>query len=332
MADNIENRRILITGASGTIGRALVEYYLSSGDVVCAYDNNEDGLFKLGRSFYPIHGKEKLKLFVGDIRDLQRLQYAFVGVDYVVHAAALKHVELSEYNVLDCIETNINGTKNVIHAAINAGVKKVLFTSSDKAVNPTSTMGATKLIGERIITDANYLVGDKRVKFSSIRFGNVLNSNGSVLTIFRHCYHAGKPFPITHREMTRFFLTISDAIDLVDYALDRMHGGEIFIKSMGAANILSIAQAVAGKADVDIDLIGVKAGEKLYEELVTEPESKRTVYSDDIYLIFPDLSGLDDRLHQAINFDGWAVLGHALTSVETNLDWQMVMKMVNRVQ
>ena len=324
--------RILITGAAGTIGKALTQHYLKKEHVVCAFDNNEDGLFRLGREFLPVVGHEKLKLFVGDIRDERRLRYAFDSVDVVIHAAALKHVELSEYNVMDCVDTNVNGTRNVVCAAIDAKVKKVIFTSSDKAVNPTSTMGVTKLLGEKIVGDGNYLVGGKGTIFASVRFGNVLDSNGSVLTIFREKMRAGESFPITDLGMTRFYLTISDAVNLVSDAIENIDGGEIFIKNMGAASIYTLAQAVAGKENIDYHLIGAKPGEKLYEELTTQQEAERTIEHNGILKVLPEYKYCDQATGVPSNLENTFTCGKALSSEEVNLDWKQLRKLLERVR
>lgn len=320
--------RILITGAAGTIGSSLVRYYLSKGSVVCALDQSEDGLFKLGTELFPKYGFEKLKLFLGNIRDKERLKYAFRSVDIVIHTAALKHVELSEYNVMDCIDTNVDGTRNVVYAALDSGVNKVIFTSSDKAVNPTGTMGVTKLLGERIILDANYISGAESTKFSCVRFGNVLDSNGSVLTIFKEKRDKGEKFPITSLEMTRFFLTIQDAVSLVTKAVEKMQGGEIFIKNMGAASILTLAQAVAGREEVEYLITGTKSGEKLYEELTTVMEGERTIAVDDLLIILPEKKYGTDLSKGRGKLGKDSANGIILTSQTTNLDWRALAALI----
>lgn len=324
---NSNKMRFLITGAAGTIGSALVEFYLSKGFQVCALDNNEDGLFKLGRKFANRYSSSELKLFFGDVRDVSRLRHAFEGVDVVIHAAALKHVELSEYNVLDCVETNVSGVRNVIVAAIDAKVSKVVFTSSDKAVNPSSTMGGTKLLGERMIIAANNIIGRSKIAFSSVRFGNVLDSNGSVLSVFRECVEQGKPFPITHKDMTRFFLNIKDAVDLVSYAVEYMRGGEIFVKTMGSAHVTTLAKAIAGTERIDTYDIGVKAGEKLFEELVTVVEANRTYMKDGFYIIVPD--ALHGHEHFGDFAEGLSTLTQSLSSEDVNLDWRELKDIVD---
>ena len=279
--------RILITGACGSVGSALVDKFLNDGNIVCAFDHNENGLFKLENK-YKQQYNHKLKLFLGDVRDESRLKKAFEGVDIVLHCAAIKHVYISEYNPFEAMQTNIVGTNNVIEAALNSSVTKVVYTSSDKAVNPTSTMGATKLLGERLISAANNHSGVSSTIFSSVRFGNVLNTNGSVLTIFKDQIKAGKQLTITSENMTRFFLSMEQAVELCMYACDNMLGGEVFIKNMGCCSIMSLARALTGKSDFSYKIIGHKPGEKNYEELVTDSEVERTVRSDYWYTILPD--------------------------------------------
>jgi UDP-N-acetylglucosamine 4,6-dehydratase/5-epimerase len=282
-----ENSRIIVTGACGSIGSALVERLLGEGHVVCAFDQNEDGLFKLDQKFKSKY-KGNLKLFVGSIRDEKRLTQAFENINIVFHCAALKHVYLTEYNPFEAMQTNVIGTNNVISAAIKANVDRVVFTSSDKAVNPSSTMGATKLLGERIMTAANHYAGKHNTRFSSVRFGNVLNTNGSVLHIFRNQINNNLPLTITSKDMSRFFITMDQSIELCLYAANKMVGGEIFVMSMGCCNILSLATAICGNKTLDYELIGNKSGEKLYEELVTESECQRTVCQGDMYIVIPD--------------------------------------------
>jgi len=277
--------RVLVTGACGSIGSALVRTLLRAGHTVCAFDQNEDGLFQLQQDLGD--GDGRLRMFLGNIRDEDRLTRAMAGVEVVFHCAALKHVYFSEYNPFEAMQTNVNGTNNVIRAAIANDVARVILTSSDKAVNPTSTMGATKLLGERLVVAANHHTGKHRTRFACVRFGNVLNTNGSVLHIFRRQLENGLPLTITSPHMTRFFLTMKQAATLVLEAAERMVGGEIFALNMGACGIMDLARAVSDNEDFEFTEIGLKPGEKIYEELVTEEEAPRTVRVDDMYVILP---------------------------------------------
>ena len=287
--------RILITGASGSIGSELLKKLLEEGHVVCAFDHSEDGLFKLDQKFNSAYG-ENLKLFIGTIRDKDRLDKALEGVDIVFHCAALKHVYLSEYNPFEAMQTNIIGTNNIINSAIEANVDRVIFTSSDKAVNPSSTMGITKLLGERLITAANHHLGHHKTKFSSVRFGNVLNTNGSVLHIFKNQLANKQPLTITSEDMTRFFITMSQAIELCMHAANRMIGGEVFVMSMGSFSIVNLAKVLCGDQQFEHKVIGQKPGEKAYEELVTETEAQRTVFERNFYIIMPETVSLMNPL------------------------------------
>jgi UDP-N-acetylglucosamine 4,6-dehydratase/5-epimerase len=277
--------RILVTGACGSVGAALVRRLLGAGHIVCAFDQNEDGLFRLEQEFDD--GGGRLRLFLGNIRDEDRLTRAIDGVDVVFHCAALKHVYFSEYNPFEAMQTNVVGTNNVIRAAIANDVARVILTSSDKAVNPTSTMGATKLLGERLFVAANHHTGGHKTRFACVRFGNVLNSNGSVLQIFRRQLEHDLPLTITSSRMTRFFLSMEQAVSLVVDSAERMVGGEIFVLSMGSCGILSLARAVSGERPFRFTEIGLKPGEKLYEDLITDDEAPRTIRIDNTYVVLP---------------------------------------------
>ncbi len=312
-------KRILITGACGSIGSALLERLLQSDATICALDQSEDGLFKLDQKFR--EKSEKLRLFLGDVRDRDRLDLAMEGVDTVFHCAALKHVYLSEYNPFEAMQTNIIGTHNIIQSAIEAGVDRVILTSSDKSVNPTSTMGATKLLGERLVTAANNFSGKHNTRFSSVRFGNVINSNGSVIKIFKGQIEKGLPLTITSSDMTRFFLSMSQAVDLCIDVSEQMVGGEIFVKNMGSCNILSLAKAVSKGRDFETIEIGLKPGEKLYEELLTDSEAPRTVLDGNTYIILTEMKNtLSDVLkNEYSKYDHLPRLTSSLRSDESLL-------------
>lgn len=281
-----QNSRVLVTGACGSVGSALVRRLLERGHTVCAFDQSEDGLFELDQDLKD--AGDRLRLFLGNVRDEARVRRAMERVKVVFHCAALKHVYLSEYNPFEAMQTNILGTNNVIQAALAAQVDRVLLTSSDKSVNPTSTMGATKLLGERLFIAANQFVGRHATRFACVRFGNVLNSNGSVLQIFKRQIESNQPLTITSKTMTRFFISLSQAVELCLHASARMIGGEIFVMSMGSCDIMSIAKAISGARSFRFTEIGHKPGEKLYEELVTEIEAPRTVVDGNTYVVLPD--------------------------------------------
>jgi FlaA1/EpsC-like NDP-sugar epimerase len=286
---NLKKKRFLVTGACGTVGSEIVKKLLKSGAIVCAFDSYENGLFELEKELDAIY-KKNLRIFLGDIRNLERLIKASKEVEFIFHCAALKHVEISEYNSFETILTNIIGVQNIIEASIQNQVEKVLFTSSDKSVNPTSVMGATKLLGEKLITAANNYIGKNQTIFSSVRFGNVLDSNGSVLKIFKNQADLNSPFSITSREMSRYFISIAQAVDLCFFSLKEMVGGEIFIPRMFSFDILSLAKVISGKSNPKIIYTKPKIGEKLFEELVTETEINRTVLFKSKYVITPELN------------------------------------------
>lgn len=309
------NSRVLVTGACGSVGSALIRRLLDEGYIVCAFDQSEDGLFRLDQELNGLAGG-RLRSFLGNVRDKHRLRRAFEGVSVVFHCAALKHVYISEYNPFEAMQTNVEGCNNVIHAAIEANVERVVFTSSDKAVNPTSTMGATKLLGERLFMAANHYAGRHKTRFSSVRFGNVLNSNGSVLQIFKQQLERRQPLTITSTGMTRFFISMDQAIDLCLHAATEMVGGEIFVLSMGSCDILTLAKTVSADQPLSYIEVGPKPGEKLYEELVTESEAPRTVRIDNMFIVLPDtLDMLSDEVrHQYIKYKKLTRLSESLRS------------------
>jgi UDP-N-acetylglucosamine 4,6-dehydratase/5-epimerase len=283
-------KRILVTGACGTIGSEITKKLLKLGAVVCAFDISENGLFNLQKT-HKINYQKKLKIFLGSVRSLDRLSKAMNNVDYVIHCAALKHVEISEYNSFESVLTNIIGVQNIIETALLQNVKKVLFTSSDKAVNPSSVMGTTKLMGEKLIITANNYTGNKTTRFALIRFGNVLDTSGSVLRIFKEQLKNKKPFTITSKKMTRYFINIDQAIKLCFFSLGEMLGGEIFFPKMESFEIINLAKAISKNHNPKMILIKPCKGEKFSEELVTENEALRTVLFKSYYVVVPEVDG-----------------------------------------
>jgi FlaA1/EpsC-like NDP-sugar epimerase len=293
MKDFYKGKKILITGGAGYIGQLLTEKLLEfNPDVIRIFDMNENGLFNLRQKYYG--KKEKLRFLLGDIRNSNRLQYAFRGIDIVFHTASYKHVLECEYNPVDAVETNINGTSNVIQAAIERDVKKVIFTSSDKAVNPSSTMGATKLLAEKLIIAANGYSAHATI-FACCRFGNVIGSSGSVVPLFDEQILNGKRITITDPDMTRFILRKQKAVELVLLSGILAKGGEVFISKMSAININDLADAIIEKhgSKASKEIIGRKAGEKMYEELMTEEEMSRACERKDMYIILPQVIDTD---------------------------------------
>lgn len=283
MNNIFENKGILVTGGCGSIGSEIVKQLLKyNPSKVRVFDNNESNLFHLGQELK----SEKIRLLIGDIRDRNRVYRAMKGVDIVFHAAALKHVPLCEYNPFEAVSTNVLGTENLISAAMDNNVEKFIGISTDKAVNPINTMGATKLLSEKIIIDTS--ISAANTKFCCVRFGNVLDSVGSVIPIFRKQIKNKGPLTITDKEMTRFFMTMSDAISLVLKAAKITRGGEIFILKMDVIKIIDLAKALIEELgpkyghkpqDIEIEFIGKRLGEKMHESLMTEEEY---MYATDI--------------------------------------------------
>ena len=305
MEDFYRQKTILITGAAGTVGKELVRQLLEFDLAgLRLLDNNETELFLLGRKY--LH-TEKVRTFFGDVRDLQKIVNIARGVDLIFHAAALKHVDISEYNPFDAVQTNIIGVKNIVQAAITSNVPRMIFTSSDKAVNPTNVMGTSKLMGERIVTAANIVNTNGTQIFSSVRFGNVLGSRGSVVPIFANQILQGKAVTVTDQRMTRFVMSISQAAQLVLESAMRACGGEVFVTKMPVMRTLDLAHAMiellAPKVglqpgNVKINYIGTNPGEKLYEELMSEEETQRTRELPNMFAILPSFRAF----YRAINY------------------------------
>ena len=288
-----EGKRILVTGACGTVGREIVEQLLRLEPAeVRVVDNNESEMFFLMEN----HKQDELCCFLGDVRDRDKITQLSKNIDIIIHCAAFKHVHLSEYNPSDVVQTNIGGVENIIRAASSSRVKRVLFTSSDKAVNPTNVMGTSKLMGEKLMTAANAVKTDSDTVFSSNRFGNVIGSRGSVVPLFMRQIKAGGPVTITDKEMTRFIMTIEDAANLVLESLTIMRGGEVFVTKMPVAKIIDLAEIMIellapkygfDPSDIEKKIVGAKPGEKFYEELLSQEEINRSMELKDMFVITP---------------------------------------------
>ncbi len=294
-----QNTAVLITGVCGTVGRELLRQLMQLGvGEVIGLDNNESALFFMNEAY---RERERVRLYLGDVRDRDTLIGHMQGVQAVLHTAALKHVILSEYSPPDAIATNIHGVQNIIDAANRAGVERVLFTSSDKAVNPTNVMGTSKLMGERLITAANAQRRGGGPIFASTRFGNVLGSAGSVIPLFRKQIAAGGPVTLTDPGMTRFIMTLEEAVRLVMESALMSHGGEVFVTKMPAVRIPDLAEVMVRElaprwgyapGDVEIQTVGSRPGEKIYEELLNDEEIRRTVELERYYVVLPALKSV----------------------------------------
>ncbi len=306
---SLTNKRILVTGACGTVGSELVRQLLSdpqySPEEVVGIDNNESQLFFLDQAWL---NEPRAHFFVADIRDRDELTRRMRGIDVVFHAAALKHVVLCERSPEQAVQTNVHGVQNIIAAASWNNVERVIFTSSDKAVNPTSVMGTSKLMGERLMTAANSHKRDQGPIFASTRFGNVLGSSGSVIPIFHNQIANGGPVTLTDSEMTRFVMSNEEAVRLVIDSARHARGGEVFITKMPVVRIEDLAKAMitdlAPRYDFDpekimIKQIGTKPGEKLYEELMSDEETRRSVELSRYFAVLPAFRGI----YQDIAYD-----------------------------
>ena len=294
LANTFKNKKILVTGGTGCIGSEIVKSLLNyTPKVVRIFSNDEDSTFKMSQEI----GRSKNKRFlIGDIRDKERLIAAMDGIDIVYHAAALKHVPLCEYNPFEAIKTNVLGTQNVIEAALANGVKRVINISTDKAVNPVNTMGATKLLAEKLMIDANFYKGPRETIFSCVRFGNVLFSRGSVVPLFEDQIRKEKRITITDHKMTRFMMSMTNTIELVFKATLIAKGGEIFILKMPVVKLGDLADVVIQKyaekykckpSEIEKEVIGPRPGEKIFEELMTEIEAEKAFETKHMLIIPP---------------------------------------------
>lgn len=281
----LNERVILITGGTGSFGKKCTEIILSSYNPkkLIIFSRDELKQFETRQIFnendYPC-----IRYFIGDIRDKERLYRAFHGVDYVIHAAALKQVPALEYNPFEAVQTNIVGAQNIIDAAIDNDVKKVILVSTDKAVNPINLYGATKLCAEKLFVAGNSYAGGK-TKFSVVRYGNVVGSRGSVIPLFLKCRQNGS-FPITDSRMTRFWITLEQGVKFVLSCLEKMHGGEIFVPKIPSMRIVDLAKAIAPECKIDI--IGLRPGEKINETLISKDEVRRTIDTGNSFVIQPN--------------------------------------------
>jgi len=286
-----KNKKIIITGGSGSIGseivRQLLKYEVSQ---VRIYSNDEYGqhwlINKIGKD-------DRLRFLIGDIRDKDRMDKAFEDADICFHAAALKHVHLCEYNPFETVKTNIIGTQNVIDLAIKHNLEKVIAISTDKAAAPFSVLGVSKLMMEKLITAAYYIRGKSNIKFAAVRFGNVLNSRGSVIPLWKRQIKKGGPITVTNSGMTRFFMETSKAVNLVLRTAELMQGGETFVFKMDKLSILDLAKMIIKKyspdKDIPIKIVGIRRGEKMYEKLATEEELECALETDDMFILIPQI-------------------------------------------
>lgn len=279
----LTNSVILVTGGTGSFGHAFVRMTLAHchPKKIIVYSRDEMKQWEMAKLF---SGDERIRFFIGDVRDRERLYRALDGVDYVVHAAATKIVPTAEYNPFECVKTNINGAMNLIDACIDKGVKRVVALSTDKACSPVNLYGATKLASDKLFVAGNSYSGGSGTRFAVVRYGNVMGSRGSVIPFFLSIKHTGR-LPITDERMTRFMITLNEAVELVWYAFDDMVGGEIYVKKIPSMKVTDIARAVA--PDVAHDIVGIRPGEKLHEQMINSEDALYTYEYDNHYKILP---------------------------------------------
>jgi len=280
------NSVILITGGTGSFGKKYVQILLKKYNPkkIIIFSRDELKQFDMQQEF----NADCMRYFIGDVRDSERVNQAMSGVDYVIHAAAIKQVPASEYNPTECIKTNINGAVNVINAAISNGVKKVIALSTDKAGNPINLYGATKLASDKLFVAANNMTGNEVTRFSVVRYGNVVGSRGSVVPYFHKLISEGcNHIPVTHEEMTRFWITLNEGVEFVLKNFERMSGGEIYVPKIPSVRIIDLAKAMA--PNLPIKIIGIRPGEKIHEIMCPADDSHLTVEFDDYFVISPSI-------------------------------------------
>ena len=282
----LKNNTILITGGTGSFGQMFTEMALSNLNLkkIIIYSRDELKQFEMENRLKSNKNFSKLRFFIGDVRDLSRIKLAMEGVDYIIHAAALKQVPAAEYNPSEAVKTNINGATNIIEAALEKGVKKVIALSTDKAAAPINLYGATKLVSDKLFISANNIRGSKDIKFSVVRYGNVLGSRGSLVP-FLIKQKNNNFFPITDKRMTRFNITLVESVKFVVFALKSMIGGETFVPKIPTYRVIDIAKAIDEKKKIKI--IGIRPGEKLHEEMITESDGPNAIEFKNFFIVKP---------------------------------------------
>ncbi len=284
---DLNGKSVLITGGTGSFGRQFVRTVLDRFRTrrCIVFSRDEQKQYDMGQEFVQEPSRE-IRYFIGDVRDVDRLEMAMRGVDYVVHAAALKHVPTAEYNPFECVRTNVDGAENVVKAAIRTGVRKVIALSTDKAANPINLYGATKLASDKIFIAANNLSGAGGCQFSVVRYGNVIGSRGSVIPFFRRLVADNQArLPITDPRMTRFWITLQQGVNFVLSSMELMHGGEIFVPKIPSMKIVDVAECLGPGRPHEV--VGIRPGEKLHEVMVPEDDARTTVEIDDRYIVLP---------------------------------------------
>ena len=327
---DLSNKSILITGGTGSFGKKFVEMVLQRHPNIkrlVVYSRDELKQFEMSQTF-PNSRYKAIRYFIGDVRDGERLKRACEGIDIIVHAAALKQVPAAEYNPMECIKTNVFGAENVINAALDNGVQRVVALSTDKAAAPINLYGATKLCSDKLFVAANNMKGARDLTFSVVRYGNVIGSRGSVVPFFLEKRKEGV-LPITHSDMTRFNISLEDGVEMVLYALEHAWGGEIYVPKIPSYRITEVATAIAPNCQQVV--VGVRPGEKLHEEMITETDSLNTVETDRYYVITPSTPtwSVDDFL---TTFNGRRVAEGFKYNSGTNTEWLTVEQLRDQIR
>ncbi|MBA4745328.1 MAG: UDP-N-acetylglucosamine 4,6-dehydratase (inverting) [Muricauda sp.] len=318
-----EGKSVLITGGTGSLGKALTSHIFSKHPEVrrlIIFSRDEQKQFQMAQE-YPHKEYPQIRFFIGDVRDKDRLVRAFKGVDYVIHAAAMKHVHLAEYNPEECIKTNIGGAQNVVDACFETKVERVVALSTDKACAPINLYGATKLTSDKLFIAANNIKGDRPIRFSVVRYGNVMGSNGSVIPFFINKKKSEGVLPITDSNMTRFNISLQGGVDMVMHALEHAWGGELFVPKIPSYRIMDVAEAIGPECDKPV--IGIRPGEKLHEEMITSSDSFYTYDLGRYYVILPATHSwkLDDFIEA---FDAAKVPEGFRYNSGENTEWETV--------
>lgn len=319
----LNNKVVLITGGTGSFGKKFIETILArfpSVKKIIIFSRDELKQSDLKQK-YKAEEYPQLRFFIGDVRDSERLKRACEDVDVIIHAAAIKQVDTAEYNPTECIRTNIEGAENVIHAALDCNVKNIVALSTDKACAPINLYGATKLASDKLFTAANNIRGSKDIRFSVVRYGNVMGSRGSVIPFFLSKKNDGT-LPITHLEMTRFNISLQAGVDMVMYALENHLGGEIFVPKIPSYRILDVAEAISPKCKTKI--VGIRPGEKLHEEMITDTDSLNTIDLGKYYAILPSVSFTYSKENYLLHHKAKEVPFGFRYNSGTNEEWESV--------